>query len=245
VADLGVVLLADGVIALADVGRDVNVLRQALDRHVDGLDRGRHLAVVAHGEQRLVDLDVLAARFGQKAEIEVQQLAEIGHHSLDVVVVFVKRDLGQHVRSGHRDLDRPPGQRRHHLEFVDQAEIDVVVDVAAAGRRRMEHVRIVGRDRLRLGAALERRDALPEIVQHGVGRRVPVVSAPMHLAAGHHVDVGQLLVEDGGLAGAVLCIRQRGHRKLSERHQAVERLVPVRHAVRADHGGGVLRIRLH
>ncbi len=56
---------------------------------------------------------------------------------------------------------------------------------------------------------------------------------------------GQFLVEDGGLTGAVLRVRQRRHRKLSERHQAVERLVPVRHAVGADHGGGVLRTRLH
>ena len=117
------------------------------------------LAVVGHREQRLVDLDVLAAGFGEQLEIVAQQLAEIGHHPGDVVVVLVIGDLGQHVRPGHGDLDRPARQRRHRLEFVDQAEVDVVVDAAVAGRGRMEHVRIVRRDRLRPGAALEGRDA--------------------------------------------------------------------------------------
>ncbi len=34
-----------------------------------------------------------------------------------------------------------PRQRRHRLELVDQAEIDIVVDAAVAGRGRMEDVR--------------------------------------------------------------------------------------------------------
>ena len=40
VADLPVVFLADGVVALADVRRDMDVVRQALDREIDRVDRG-------------------------------------------------------------------------------------------------------------------------------------------------------------------------------------------------------------
>ena len=39
VPDLRVVFLADRVVALADVRRDMDVVGQALDRHVDGVDR--------------------------------------------------------------------------------------------------------------------------------------------------------------------------------------------------------------
>ena len=43
VADLAIVIGADGVVALADVDQDVHVVRQALDRDVDGLHRGARL----------------------------------------------------------------------------------------------------------------------------------------------------------------------------------------------------------
>jgi hypothetical protein len=80
-------------------------------------------------------------------------------------------------------------------------------------------------------AALERWDLLPEMVQHGVRRRMPIVGAAMHLAAGDDVDAGELLVEHCGLRGAILRVRHRRHRQLTDSDQAVERLVPVRHAV--------------
>ena len=106
-ADLRVIFLADGIIALADVHRNMHVVGQALDREIDGLDRSRDLVLVRHREQRLVDLDVLAARLDQHAEIVPQQLADIGHHPGDVAVMLVVGDLRQHVRPGHGDLDRP------------------------------------------------------------------------------------------------------------------------------------------
>ena len=64
----------------------------------------------------------------------------------------------------------------------------------------------------------------------------------MHLAAGDHVDPGDLLVEDRGLACAVLGVGHGRHRQLPDGHEAVERLVPVRHAMRADYGGRVFWI---
>ena len=115
-----------------------------------------------HREQRLVDLDVLAAGGDQHPEIVAKQLAEIVHHLADVVVVFVICDLRQHVRAGHRDLDRLGGERGHHLELVDQPEIDRLADAGFAGSGRMEHVGVVFGDRLGPGAALEGWDLLPE-----------------------------------------------------------------------------------
>ena len=85
----------------------MDVVGQAFDREVDRVDRRLHLVFVGHREQRLVDLDVLAAGRDQQLEIVAQQLAEIVHHLRDVVVVLVVGDLRQHVRAGHGDLDRP------------------------------------------------------------------------------------------------------------------------------------------
>ena len=79
-ADLAVIFLAHGVIALADMDGDMDVVGQALDGEIDGLDPRRGLRLVGHGEQRLVDLDVPAAGVGQHPEIVAQQLAEIEHH---------------------------------------------------------------------------------------------------------------------------------------------------------------------
>ena len=58
-----------------------------------------------------------------------------------------------------------------------------------------------------------------------------VVGSPVHLAAGNDIDAGDLLVEHRRLAGPVLGVRHRSHRKLSDREQPVQRFVPVRHAV--------------
>ena len=245
VADLAVVFLADGVVALADVGRDVHVFGQVGDRQIDGVDRGADLGIVGHGEQRLVDLDVAATGLDQHVEVVAQQLARVGHHVGDIAVMLVVGDLAQHVRSGHGDLDRLVRQRRDGLEFVDQAQVDGVQDRTATGRGGMEDVGVVRRDRLGFRAALEGADLLPEVVQHGVGRRVAVVRAAVHLAAGHDVDAGQLLVEHGGLGAAVLRVGHGREPELAHGNQAVERLVPVRHAMRADHGRRVSWIPGH
>src|ERR1700722_3053101 len=71
-----------------------------------------------------------------------------------------------------------------------------------------------------------------------------IVRAPVHLTAGDDVDPRPFLVVDRSLAGAILRIGHRCHRQLAYRHQPVERFVPIRHAVGADHGGGIFRIKL-
>src|SRR5215210_5212600 len=109
----------------------------------------------------------------------------------------------------------------------------------------MEDVRVVGRDRLWPRAALKSRDLLPKVVQHGVRRRVTVVRPPMHLTACDDVNSGNFLVEDRGLGCAILRVGHGRHRELSDGDEAIKGFVPVRNAMRADHGRGVLRIPDH
>ena len=244
-ADLAIVIGADGVVALADVDQDVHIVRQALDRDVDRLHRGADVLVVGDREIRLVDLDVLAPRLSQKREVRVQQLAEIGHHPRQVMVVFVIRDGRQQMRPCHGDLDRLPRERRDRGELVDEAEIGRMIDGAAADRGRMEYVRIMPADAPGPIGAIKGGDLLPEVIQHRVGRRVAVVGPPMHLPAGDHVDARHLLFQDGGLHRPELRIRDIAGRELTQRHQPVERFIPARNAVGADDGGGIGRIKWH
>jgi hypothetical protein len=98
----------------------------------------------------------------------------------------------------------PVGEFGNGFEFGDEAEIGVVVDLALAGGGGMENVGVVRGDRLRPCTALEGGNLLPELVQHRVRRRVTIMRAPVHLAAGDDVDACYLLIEDGALTGPVL-----------------------------------------
>src|ERR1700681_2366538 len=49
-ANLTVVLLADGVVALAHMHGYVDRIREALDREIDGTDRGPYLLIIGYGE---------------------------------------------------------------------------------------------------------------------------------------------------------------------------------------------------
>src|SRR5690348_366448 len=103
--------------------------------------------------------------------------------------------------SGHRDLDRLAGEARHHLELVHEAKVQALLYRTSADRRGMHHVRIVLRNRLRTRLALKGRNLLPEMIQHGVRRRVAVMPPTMHLAARDYVNSRVLLFEDRGLGG--------------------------------------------
>jgi hypothetical protein len=159
--------------------------------------------------------------------------------------MLVVSDCGQQMRPGHRHLDRLTGEFRHRFEFLDKAKIGGVADRSATGGCRMGDIRIVIGNRLRARHALERRNLLPKMVEHRVGRRMPVVRSPVHLAAGDDVDAGDLLFEDRGLHRAILRVGDIGRLKLIQGDQAVERLVPPRHAVSADHRRRVFRIERH
>ncbi len=174
-----------------------------------------------------------------------QEFRRVIHHPTEVAVVFVVGDFAEHVRAGHGDLHRPPCEGRGDAELFGQAEVDIVDDAGLAGRCRVEDVWIAKRDGLRAGRALERWDLLPEMVQHGVGRRVAIVGAPVHLAARNDVYASQFLLQDRRFAGAELGVAEGAHGQLTHGDQAVERLVPIGHAVRSDYGGRVLRIERH
>ena len=77
------------------------------------------------------------------------------------------------------------------------------------------------------------------MVQHRVRRRVPVVPATVHLTARDHIDPSDLLFEDGSLRGSQLRVREIALGELPERDQPIQGFVPARHAMRADHSGGV------
>jgi hypothetical protein len=98
VSDLAVIFLADRVIALANMHGHMDVRRQAFDCHVDGGNGGLDLVLLGYREKRLVDLDIPATGRRQHLEISVQQLSQIVHHLLDVAVMLVEGDLGQHQR---------------------------------------------------------------------------------------------------------------------------------------------------
>ena len=194
---------------------------------VDRLDRRSDLLVVGAREIGLVDLDVLAPRFGQALEILVQQLAEIGDHPRQVIVVFVVRDRRQQVRPRHGDLDRLARERRDGLELVDQPQVDRIV-WRAADRGRVKHVGIVllmligpiapGRQ----GSSARNNSASRWAASAGCGSAV-------HLAAGDHIDSRGLLFQDRCLRRPELRIRKIAFGELTQGHEAVRGLVPARH----------------
>ena len=109
----------------------------------------------------------------------------------------------------------------------------------------MGDVRIVLGDRLGSGLSLKSRDLLPEMVEHRVGRRVPVMRAPMHFASGDHVDPRNLLFYDRRLHRAKLRVGKIGRLELSQGDEPVESLVPARDAMRTDDSGRIFRVPRH
>ena len=109
----------------------------------------------------------------------------------------------------------------------------------------MGHIWIVFRDRFRTGLALERGNSLPEVVEHRVRGRVSIMGSPVRFSPGDHVDPGYLLIDDRRLHDPVLRIRHILGEQLAHRDEPIERFIPARDAIRADHGGRVFRVMRH
>ena len=109
----------------------------------------------------------------------------------------------------------------------------------------MEDVGVVARDGLGACFALKRRNLVPEMIEHRVGRGMAVVPAPVHFTPGDDIDAGDLLLKDRGLGRAQLGISEVTLCELAQSNKPVQGLVPARHAVRAHYGGGVRCVVRH
>ena len=112
----------------------------------------------------------------------------------------------------------------------------------AAGCR---DIRVVFRDRLWSGFTLKCRYSLPEVIEHGIGGRMPIMGSAVCLPTRDYVDARRLLLDDRCLHDPVLCISHVLPEQLPHRNKAVERLIPARDAVGADHRGRIFRVVRH
>src|SRR5665213_2016216 len=72
-----------------------------------------------------------------------------------------------------------------------------------------------------------------------------IMRSTMHLTARDDVDAGHFLIHNRGLRGAKLRIGEIPGGELTHCHQAIQRFIPTRYAVRAYHGGGVWAVTRH
>jgi hypothetical protein len=80
----------------------------------------------------------------------------------------------------------------------------------------MKHIRVMLADRLRSGNALKSGNLLPEMVQHRIRGRVPIVSPPMHLTSRDDVDPRRFLFQNRSLRRTKLGIREIGRRDFAQ-----------------------------
>jgi hypothetical protein len=83
------------------------------------------------------------------------------------------------------------------------------------------------------------------MIEHRVGRGMTVVPAPVHFTPGDDIYAGDLLLKDRGLGRTQLGISEVTLSYLTQGNKSVQGLIPARHAIRADHGGGVRCILRH
>jgi hypothetical protein len=245
VAYLAVIVGPDRIISLAYMHQDVNIIGNVPHRVVDRLNRRAYFRVVGNSEVGFIDLNMLAPRRDQAGEILMQQFPQIVHHAGEIVVVFVKGHGREPVWAGHPDFDGFAGEGRARSEFIDQSKVCRILDLAPAHGRRMKDVRVMFADGARPIGGMKGRHLVPEMVEHRVGRGVPVMRAAMHLAPGNDINAGGFLFENGRLHRAKLCVREIGARELTHRHEPIQSLVPPGHAVSSHDRGRIGRVLRH
>ena len=119
------------------------------------------------------------------------------------------------MRPCHGDLHRFACKGRHGFEFVDKPEIDTVRYRPSANRRRVDDIGVVARNGFGARFALKRRNLVPEMIEHCVGRGMAVVPAAVHFAAGDDIDAGDLLLKDRCLGRTQLGISEVTLRELA------------------------------
>ena len=74
---------------------------------------------------------------------------------------------------------------------------------------------------------------------------MPIMGSAVCLPTGDYVNARRLLLDDRCLHDPVLCISHVLPEQLPHRNKAVERLIPARDAVGADHRGRIFRVVRH
>ena len=177
--------------------------------------------------RRLVELDPLAARCRELADLVVERwherLGEVG----PVRVVVDGADEGrQGERTGQRDLDRRGSACRGVGELLDCTHpirhanrTDGLLDVAHVERHRAHLARC------------------PTIAETGHARcESPHEAGPTHLAVADHVEAGLLLVENRPVDGVVERLFDVDRPEATGLHQLFGAIEPRRMGVAADHG---------
>ena len=100
-------------------------------------------------------------------------------------------------------------------------------------------------DRFWPGLPLKSRYSLPEEVEHGIRGRVPVMGSTVRLATCNHVYPCGLLLGDSRLHDPVLCVGHVLWEQLPHCDESVERFIPARDAISANHGRRVFRVLRH
>src|SRR5581483_5523802 len=68
-----------------------------------------------------------------------------------------------------------------------------------------------------LSGATTASNSVPEVVEHRIGWRVPIVGAPMHLAAGDDIDTGDFLLQYGRLGSPQLGVGKIPRERVARR----------------------------
>src|SRR6266516_1114830 len=109
----------------------------------------------------------------------------------------------------------------------------------------MEDIGILRADLLWSSFLGKPRNLLPEEVEHSVRWRMTIIGSPVHLAAGNDIYSGGFLIQNGSLAGSILCISHIRFRKGTYLYLPLKGLVPTGNTIGPYNCSRVLGILRH
>ena len=203
------------------------------DRLDGGVEQRREVRwrIGVDGRRRVVDLDVVGALGDQALQLGTQDRYEGFRGSVARLVdlaVAGPQSAGQRVRSGQRHLQRPSRARAREAELLDDAE----------SVRRGDRLEDLEPMLLVVPA-----DAEPPVCDERAQSADVLVelrgeeAGTAHLAVGHEVDPGVLLVAQREIDGVVQHLREVRGTELTAFGGVDPRHEPRRPGVRPDHAG--------
>ena len=196
--------------------------RRAFDRIEHPVDcRRRPFPFVGAARQvGLVELDNLGVDVG---DLPGEHVGDRHGELRGVGVVLVFQGLGQHVRAGEGEFERPRRQRvgaRRRVGQIESAVADRAVDDARRlGAKAHAGLAAVGDNLLERDFRANARHGLHEIFDHAVGFGMIDVEA-VEFAVAHHIDAGCLLGRNhraGGVDQAPADLARRRANRGSDR----------------------------